>query len=72
MPRRTVSLDELDNFKIDTDTRQLFWFDKEVVTSMSLPLWAQIAGITTAAASVVIAIADATPKLIALIQYLAH
>jgi hypothetical protein len=57
MPRKTISLDQLDNFSVDTETRELFWQDKKVVTLMSLPWWVQVSalagGLGTAVSAVV-------------------
>lgn len=47
MPLKTISIDELDNFKIDTETRRLFWYEKEIVTTMRLPWWVNISAIAT-------------------------
>lgn len=47
MPLKTISIDELDNFKIDTETRRLFWYEKEIVTTMRLPWWVNVSAIMT-------------------------
>jgi hypothetical protein len=66
---KTIGLDEIDNFKIDTETYKLFWLDKEIVTTMSIPRWAQFWGIAAAISTVVLAVHTAVPDLISLYRY---
>ena len=57
MPRKTISIEQLDNFTVDTETNQLFWREKAVMTVVSLPLWVQVSalagGLGTAVSAVV-------------------
>jgi hypothetical protein len=45
MPRRPISLEQLDNLSVDSETNQLFWHDKAVMTVVSLPWWVQVAAL---------------------------
>lgn len=56
MPRRRISQDQLDNFSVDTETNQLFWRDREVVTVISLPWWVQVAALAGSLSAVTMAV----------------
>jgi hypothetical protein len=57
MPRKTITLELLDNFSVDTESQQLFWRDRAVMTVVSLPWWVQVSalagGIGTAVSAAV-------------------
>jgi len=57
MARKTVTLEQLDNFTVDDKTNELFWRDKPVVTTMSLPWWVHVAALAGGFGAVVSAIA---------------
>ena len=45
MARKTITLEQLDQFSIDDETNQLFWRDHRVMTVVSLPLWVQVSAL---------------------------
>ncbi len=51
MPRKTIGLNDIDNFSIDTETRQLFWYGNEIMTTMRLPWWVNVSAILTGAST---------------------
>ena len=53
---RTITMDELDGFKIDDATGQLYWQDSKVRTRLSLPDWAAAAAVCAATATVIQAV----------------
>lgn len=65
-------MDELDRLGIDDETGRLFWDDKEVVTSMSLPSWVHISAVVTAISTAVAALATVAPVLKDLVKYLSQ
>jgi hypothetical protein len=46
--RRLISLDDFDDMEIDVDTRQIFWRGQEIVTTMRLPWWVNVAAVVAA------------------------
>lgn len=55
---------------IDPETGRLFWDNQEVVTTLSLPWWGQIAIIATAVATVVMALSMAVPQIVRFINFI--
>ena len=51
MPRKTISIDDVDNFSIDPETRQLFWYGNEIMTTMRLPWWVNVSAVLTGAST---------------------
>ncbi len=52
MARKTISLEQLDQFSVDEQTNQLYWRNKEVVTMISLPWWVNAAAIAVGLSAV--------------------
>jgi hypothetical protein len=46
MTKKTISLEQLDQFSVDEETNQLYWRDRAVMTVVSLPLWVQASALT--------------------------
>lgn len=57
MPKKTITLEQLDSFSVDTDTNQLYWQGKAVMAVMSLPWWVQFSALVASVATAVSAIA---------------
>lgn len=57
MTRKKITLEQLDSFQVDDETRQLYWHDKAVMTVVSLPWWVQVSalagGLGTAVSAIV-------------------
>lgn len=56
MARRTIDSDSFDRMSIDDETGKIYWDNREVVTTLSLPWWGQWALLITAAATSVMAL----------------
>lgn len=57
MPRETVSLEQLDNFSVDSETNQLYWRNEAVMTVVSLPWWVQVSALAGGVGTAVSAVA---------------
>ena len=63
MARKRITVDDLERMEIDTETGQLFWDGRLVITELILgmPTWAEIA-VGVAAIAVVLNYLDIKPK----------
>ena len=58
MAIKTIGIDELDGFKIDTETNELFWHSQKVRMGIRLPVWVEWSALVVAAATLIQALSS--------------
>lgn len=66
MARQTITVKDMGRMSVDDQTGRLYWDGKEVVTTLTLPWWGQVAIIITAVSTATMAISTVAPQIASL------
>ncbi len=56
MAPQSISSNDIVRLKVDAENGRLYWDDKEIVTTMALPWWVQVAAVITAVSTSILAV----------------
>lgn len=56
MAPQSISSNDIARLKVDAGNGRLYWDDKEIVTTMALPWWVQVAAVVTAVSTSTLAV----------------
>ena len=56
MAPQPITWNDIERLKVDAGNGRLYWDDKEIVTTMALPWWVQIAAVITAVSTSILAV----------------
>ncbi|SOE17477.1 hypothetical protein SAMN05877838_2377 [Hoeflea halophila] len=56
MAIKVISIDDFERMSVDTVSGRLYWDGKEIVTTMALPWWVQVAAVIAAVSTAIMAV----------------